>query len=51
MADCDVCDGTGMEERERVVYGHDANGPYQSIWPYVRTCETCGGSGEADEDE
>lgn len=50
MAKCEDCDGTGQEERERNIYGVDVNGPYLSVWPYWRECETCSGSGEVEDD-
>jgi len=47
--DCPDCDGSGEVERERVIGGVDANGPYQTYWLYWTTCETCDGSGEVTE--
>ena len=43
---CEECDGSGEVERERVIGGVDANGPWQSYWAYWCVCELCEGTGE-----
>ena len=47
--ECPDCEGTGEVERERVIGGVDANGPWQSYWLYWTECDSCRGSGEVTE--
>ena len=46
---CPECDGTGKAERERVIEGIDANGPYKVYWPFYILCDNCDGDGEVEE--